>query len=353
MATTGKAPPRRDRCTSSVLQRPAEPRRVTRRWPWSGRRAPGRRPSCARSPASSGRRRAGSAPAAPCGSTAQPGHLARPGPAMVGLVFQDYALFPHLSVRENVEYAAATRPTNTSTASRSDTSNAPGPGALRRGAPARRARARARPRPGGAAARRAALGARRPHEGRRPHGAAAAAVRSRHPRPARDPRLRGRRGARGPRRRDRRRRASSDGTPGELVADRATRSSPRSRARTSSTVTASAPPGSPVSASLDGTVITTADDGPRRCRARRLPVGHHRLDERAERFRDEPDHRPIEKSPSSATASASRSAPSARRSPPTRCTASACELGPPAFASFKATGTRIVANGNPNEEETR
>jgi molybdopterin-binding protein len=28
-------------------------------------------------------------------------------------------------------------------------------------------------------------------------------------------------------------------------------------------------------------------------------------------------------------------------------------LGNTAFASFKATGTRIVANGNPNEEETR
>ena len=64
--------------------------------------------------------------------------------------------------------------------------------ALRRRAPAGRARPRARARPGRAAARRAALGARRAHEGRRPRRAPGAAARVRAADAARHPRLRGR-----------------------------------------------------------------------------------------------------------------------------------------------------------------
>ena len=95
--------------------------------------------------------------------------LAPPERRRVGLVFQDYALFPHLTVRQNVEYARRHAGRRLPRAVRgSGTSRPRVPTELSGGErAARRARARARPRPRGAAARRAALGARRAHEDRR------------------------------------------------------------------------------------------------------------------------------------------------------------------------------------------
>ena len=206
----------------------------------------------------------------------------------VGLVFQDYALFPHLTVRENVEYSRRHKADEyldrfAIRAPRARTPRRP----LRRGATARRARACPRPRPGGAAARRASLGTRCPHEGRCPHGAAATAVRARHSRPARHARFRGRRGAGRPRRRDRRRRASSNGNarrarrPAERPVRRLVhRREPPPRPRRAGRGRHARPPGRR-HRHHDGR------DGPRRRCPRGLPVGHHRLDERAERFRDE------------------------------------------------------------------
>ena len=83
----------------------AEPGRRERRSRSSGPPAPARRRCCARSPGSCGR-----APGAiSCGDDVWfdgvRGVSLRPTGARVGLVFQDYALFPHLTVRENIEYS--------------------------------------------------------------------------------------------------------------------------------------------------------------------------------------------------------------------------------------------------------
>ena len=73
----------------------------------------------------------------------------KPDERRVGLVFQEYALFPHLTVRQNVAYAgkAARRRVPRALPHLAPRRRAAGD-ALRRRAPARRTRARARPRPG-------------------------------------------------------------------------------------------------------------------------------------------------------------------------------------------------------------
>ena len=109
--------------------------------------------------------------------------------------------------------------------------------ALRRRAPARRARPRARARPRRPAPRRAALGARRPHQGRQSalelHQLLRDALRC--PTIARHARLRGRRGARRHGRRDRRRQHPPDRDGGRARrALRPTRSSRPSPAQPAS-----------------------------------------------------------------------------------------------------------------------
>ena len=84
----------------------------------------------------------------------------------VGLVFQEYALFPHLSVERNVAFGGKQRVAELLERFRISHLAEQAGGALRRGAAARRPGARARTRPRRVAARRAALGARRPYEGR-------------------------------------------------------------------------------------------------------------------------------------------------------------------------------------------
>ena len=91
----------------------------------------------------------------------------------VNTVFQNYALFPHLSVFDNVAFGPRIRGMDDEQARAAacgemldivrlgDFAKRKPQPALGRPAPARRARARARERPEGAAARRAALRARR------------------------------------------------------------------------------------------------------------------------------------------------------------------------------------------------
>ena len=74
-------------------------------WRLSARRAAARRRCCARLPGSTGRRRAASSPAARPGSIPIPASTFRPQARSVGLMFQDYALFPHLSALDNVRLA--------------------------------------------------------------------------------------------------------------------------------------------------------------------------------------------------------------------------------------------------------
>ena len=89
-----------------------------------------------------------------------------------GYVFQDYALFPHLSAWQNVAYGLREPPARSGARGRRSCSSASASSAradarprtlVGRRAPARRARARARAAAARAAARRAALRARRPH----------------------------------------------------------------------------------------------------------------------------------------------------------------------------------------------
>ena len=117
----------------------------------------------------------------------------------VGLVFQNYRLFPHLSVRDNVAFAARSRGSRTRRGAPARRSVPPparprrarrpqAGAALRRPGAARRARPGAGRRPGDAAARRAAVRARRPHPPRGARRAAPSPRRLCRPGPARDPR---------------------------------------------------------------------------------------------------------------------------------------------------------------------
>ncbi len=136
-----------------------------------------------------------------------------PSRRSVGLVFQEYALFPHLTVRRNVAFGGRARADELLerfgiAAPRRAASGRD----LRRRAPAGGARTGARARPGRAAARRAAVGARRPDPGRDPRRAAGPVRRARAADAARHPRLPRRGGARRSRRRARRRDACASST---------------------------------------------------------------------------------------------------------------------------------------------
>ena len=108
----------------------------------------------------------------------------------VGFVFQDYALFPHMTVAQNVAYGSRKRHRRAARAL-PDRSSRGGSArrAVRRRAPAGRARARARARARRAPPRRAAVGARPAHARSTPARAQGAPRRARTPRPARDARL--------------------------------------------------------------------------------------------------------------------------------------------------------------------
>ena len=197
----------------SRLRRPrrADGRRAARRSRSSGRRARGRRRRCGSSPASCGRTAASSRSTTRRGSTRRGGSTSPPEHRRVGLPVPGVRALP--APRRLVErpLRRATRHVGQRAARPvPDRRTRPGPraGALGRRAPAGRARTRARPASGDAAARRAALGARRPHEGGGPLRAPRAAARARAPDDARHARLRGRGRARRPDRRDRRRAAS-------------------------------------------------------------------------------------------------------------------------------------------------
>ena len=187
--------------------------RSTSKAPWrsSGRRAPGKT-SVLRAvaglvkPAS----RADRARTRDVWFDSAKGLFRKPDERRVGLVFQEYALFPHMNVRENVAYAGESRADEYLERFRiSHLAKARADRALGRRAPARRTRPRACARSGRAAARRAALGARRAHEGRGARRAPGAAARVRPADAARHARLRGRSVARRPGRRARRRQAAA------------------------------------------------------------------------------------------------------------------------------------------------
>ena len=113
------------------------------------------------------------------GSTATQGVDLPPEERSVGLVFQEYALFPHLDVRRNVAFGGAADVDGLLAAVPDRaTSRVSVRRALGGRAPARRPRACPRARPGGAAPRRAAVGARRAHEDDAFAGAARAARRT-------------------------------------------------------------------------------------------------------------------------------------------------------------------------------
>ena len=184
------------------------------------RREPARRASCAWPPGCCARSAAASRPTARPGSTPTRGVDVPPERRRCGYVFQDYALFPHLSAWQNVAYPLRGLPRGERRARALDAARPLRAGASRADAAAaarssggerqRVAVARALARePERAAARRAAVRARRPHPRRRGARARRRAARGRGARAARDARLRRGGAARRPRRGDRRRAAWS------------------------------------------------------------------------------------------------------------------------------------------------
>ena len=130
----------------------------------SARRAAARAPCCARSPGCTRRARPRSSARASAGRTARPATRCRPTGAASVFVFQDYALFPHLTVREQVGLALGNRPAGCPPGPDRRTAGAGAPrrarrpqarDAVRRPAAARGPGPGARARPGRAAARRA------------------------------------------------------------------------------------------------------------------------------------------------------------------------------------------------------
>jgi molybdate transport system permease protein len=89
---------------------PTSPATVASCWRWSALRAAANRPSCAASPACTGRQTAACAAATKPGST-PPRRRCPPQQRRVGFVFQHYALFPHLSALANVMVALQHLPT--------------------------------------------------------------------------------------------------------------------------------------------------------------------------------------------------------------------------------------------------
>ena len=223
--------------------------------------------------------RAGSRSTVRCCSTRRGGIDLPPEERRVGFVFQDYALFPHMTVAQNVAYGVAQRHRR---AARALPDRAPrrcqAGRALRRRATARRPRACARARARRAPARRAAVGARPAHARGPPARAEGDARRARPARPARDARLprrgrarRSRRCARGRARAAGRalRRSSSRRPPTRLSrASRARTCSPDSRGRVRR------PDGGRARRRRGGLL---GGRGGRRRRGRRLPVGRLHL----------------------------------------------------------------------------
>ena len=134
----------------------------------------------------------------------------------VGLVFQEYALFPHMTVRANVGYGARRSDRVDELLERlriGHLADARAGRHLRRRASARGARPGACARSRRPAARRAALRARRAHEGRCARGAAGRDRLRQAADAARHARLRGRRHVGRPGRRDRRRATTAARSP--------------------------------------------------------------------------------------------------------------------------------------------
>ena len=120
-------------------------------------RARARRRCCARSPGSARPTAGASRSARRLVRRASGASTCAPEQRSVGLVFQEYALFPHMSVRQNVAFGGGRARRRAARPLRHRPPRGVRPAAhLRRGAPARRARARPRARARGAAVRRAA-----------------------------------------------------------------------------------------------------------------------------------------------------------------------------------------------------
>ena len=160
-------------------------RRRARRWRSAGPPAPASRACCGRWPGCCAARPAGSRSASEVWLDAERGIDLAPERRRCGFVFQDYALFPRMSAWRNVAYgmrrpaarAARRRRRRCSGASASPHLAEARPGALSGGERQRVALARAlAARPGGAAARRAALGARRGDPARRDRASCAAVL---------------------------------------------------------------------------------------------------------------------------------------------------------------------------------
>ena len=137
-----------DRARGARRSRSRSPTASASRWP--GRRARARRPCCRPSRGCSGPSGASSRAATTCGSTPRAASTCAPERRRCGYVFQDYALFGHLSAWRNVAYGIdggdrRERAHRAAGALRADArARTPSPAQLsRRRAPAGRGRARA------------------------------------------------------------------------------------------------------------------------------------------------------------------------------------------------------------------